>query len=124
MNRFIPTALPLAENSMEIQTLLQACRDFSHQGGDILQSRLLKRCHDWNEKDSSWLQEWWNQLGYLQLRDPVVVNISYFFQLEDDATIFLERYDHSISPQAKRGAAILSSLAEYRKMVSICQCIS
>jgi len=65
-------------------------------------------------KDSSWLQLWWNTTGYLQVRDPVVVNVSYFFQFSDDAT--LPSYRH-YSPGVMRGASILFAAAEFRKMV-------
>lgn len=49
--------------------------------GDELQRRLEARSND--RQDSSFLAEWWNTLGYLQVRDPVVFNVSYFFHFED-----------------------------------------
>ncbi|CEG38794.1 carnitine o-acetyltransferase [Plasmopara halstedii] len=49
--------------------------------GEKLQSRLLARAKDRN--DSSYLAEWWNTLGYLQVRDPVVFNVSYFIHFAD-----------------------------------------
>ncbi|KAL4141012.1 hypothetical protein PRNP1_014136 [Phytophthora ramorum] len=49
--------------------------------GDELQNRLLARAKE--RGDSSFLAEWWNTLGYLQVRDPVVFNVSYFFHFAD-----------------------------------------
>ncbi|KAK1938070.1 Carnitine O-acetyltransferase [Phytophthora citrophthora] len=49
--------------------------------GEELQRRLQARAKDRN--DSSFLSEWWNTLGYLQVRDPVVFNVSYFFHFAD-----------------------------------------
>ncbi|RLN89452.1 hypothetical protein BBJ28_00019905, partial [Nothophytophthora sp. Chile5] len=49
--------------------------------GDELQRRLLARAVE--RSDSSFLSEWWNTLGYLQVRDPVVFNVSYFFHFAD-----------------------------------------
>ncbi|CAI5710242.1 unnamed protein product [Peronospora destructor] len=49
--------------------------------GEELQRRLVARAMDRN--DSSFLSEWWNTLGYLQVRDPVVFNVSYFFHFAD-----------------------------------------
>lgn len=49
--------------------------------GEELQRRLLARAKD--RHDSSFLAEWWNTIGYLQVRDPVVFNVSYFFHFAD-----------------------------------------
>jgi carnitine O-acetyltransferase len=55
----------------------------------------------------------WNQLGYLQVRDSVVVNVSYFFHFKDDPTIITG----SERANVKRAAALLYSTAEFRKGV-------
>lgn len=53
------------------------------------------------------------KLGYLQVRDSVVINVSYFFHFADDPTI-----DRSSSTaNVQRAAALLYSTAEFRKMV-------
>ncbi|TDH68211.1 hypothetical protein CCR75_007893 [Bremia lactucae] len=49
--------------------------------GEELQRRLLDRAND--RRDSSFLAEWWNTLGYLHVRDPLVFNVSYFFHFAD-----------------------------------------
>jgi hypothetical protein len=33
---------------------------------------------------SSWLIDWWNQYSYLRYREPVVINVSFFFTFPDD----------------------------------------
>jgi len=112
MDRFLPTALPLAETEDEKKSLIEACASFPRQAQE-LQQRLEKR-RDGDMKDSSWLQLWWNTAGYLQVRDPVVVNVSYFFQFSDDSTI---PYQSDKSMGVMRGAAVLVAAAEYRKLV-------
>ena len=108
--RLLPTALPLAKNDQERAALIQAIQKFPEQA-HVLQKRLLDRKEEMG--DSSWLQLWWNTLGYLQVRDPVVVNVSYFFGFIDDPTI-----DSTYSaPNIQRGAALLYAAAEFRKMV-------
>ena len=122
----LPTAIPLAASDDEVRTLIQATEEFVTDA-EPLQQRLEKRNKEMQE-DSSWLQLWWNQLGYLRVRDPVVVNVSYFFQLEDDDTLPPQSPPPSLSPrhedddndrnmQIARGAAILTAVAEYRKLV-------
>jgi hypothetical protein len=63
IKQFLPTALPLAESKKEKDALLQACKDFPQQA-IFLQQRLEARAA--LIKDSSWLQHWWNKIGYLQ----------------------------------------------------------
>lgn len=61
LKRFLPTALPLARTEEERAALLAACESFPDQA-NILQERLFDR-RDNEMKDSSWLQQWWNQVG-------------------------------------------------------------
>ena len=65
INRFLPTALPLAKNEEEKTSLIQACEEFEGQASE-LQQRLIER-KEGDMKDSSWLQLWWNTMGYLQV---------------------------------------------------------
>jgi carnitine O-acetyltransferase len=107
IDMFLPTALPLAKNEEERDTLLEACKQFPLQAG-TLQTRLEARREEM--KDSSWLQLWWNTAGYLQVRDPVTINVSYFFHLSDDPTLTEPK-------NIKRSAAIMTAVASFRTQV-------
>ena len=110
INRFLQTALPLADNEEESASLRQACVEFPSQAHH-LQERLVSRAT--TRKDTSWLLSWWNSIGYLQVRDPNIIHVSYFFQLRDDPT--LGQRDR----QVRRGASLLrSSFAYASKVVS------
>ena len=112
----LPTALPLALYENEKTTFLDACKAFPAQAS-ILHDRLHER-RDGEMKDSSWLQLWWNTAGYLQVRDPVVVNVSYFFHFSDDSTLpHPTPKSKSKSLGVLRGASILYSIAEFRKLL-------
>jgi len=113
ITKFLSTALPLAESDEEKQTLLNASASFPADAAK-LQQRLQAR-RDVDMKDSSWLQLWWNQMGYLQVRDPVVVNVSYFFHFSDDGTLPAPSDGKSLG--VMRGASMLVAAAEYRKKV-------
>jgi carnitine O-acetyltransferase len=52
-------------------------------------------------------------MGYLQVRDSSVVNVSYFFHFVDDPTIDCSGSQSNI----QRGAAMLFGAAEFRKLV-------
>jgi carnitine O-acetyltransferase len=53
------------------------------------------------------------QLGYLAVRDPVVVNVSYFFSFTDDPTIDAAVAESNV----QRAATLLFATAEFRKQV-------
>eukprot|EP00980_Cylindrotheca_fusiformis_P026207 scaffold15514_cov129-Cylindrotheca_fusiformis.AAC.15 len=111
IDQFLPTALPLAKSKAEVMALKAACESFLEEA-KLLQELLRTRAKE-EMNDSSWLQVWWNQLGYLKVRDPVVVNVSYFFSFVDDPSV-----KSSVAmPNVKRGAAIMFAAAGYRKQV-------
>jgi len=117
MERFLPTALPLARTPEEATALQQAVQKFPTQAAP-LQERLLERARDPTNANSSWLQLWWNQLGYLQVRDPVIINVSYFFHFADDPTLAASSHETaSTDAQIQRGAAILTAVGHFRKQV-------
>lgn len=110
IERFLPTALPLAKSEEERAELRAACRKFLTEA-HILQHR-LQDYRDTEMKDSSWLQLWWNQMGYLQVRDSLVYNVSYFLQLEDNPTV-----EASAAPQIQRAGSLLVATAKFREEV-------
>ncbi len=64
---FLKSALPLVENEQEKITLMKDCDSFPDDVSE-LQKRLLERKDECDKLNTSWLQLWWNQLGYLQIR--------------------------------------------------------
>lgn len=123
LERFIPTALPLCESEEERRSLIDACEKFEEQAKE-LQIRLLQRKKDL--QDSSWLQQWWNQRVYLQVRDPVAVHVSYFLSIDDDPTLpTLEdlenddgnQYLGATKSDVLRGASAIIAAAKVRKQV-------
>lgn len=114
LDRFLPTAVPLAKSDEEEATLTKAVQDFEGQSVE-LQKRLIER-KEVDMKDSSWLQYWWNTMGYLQVRDPVVVNVSYFFHFSDDGSLPQTPSDKSLG--VLRAASLLYSTAQYRQLVA------
>jgi carnitine O-acetyltransferase len=53
----------------------------------------------------NWLADWWNEAAYMGYRDPVVVNVSYFFVHLDDK----RRRD-----PAKRASALIKATMLFR----------
>jgi carnitine O-acetyltransferase len=120
---FLPTALPLMESEQEARALVEKCKAFPKQA-EVLHQKLLERMDKGSGSgsgkgsDTSWLQLWWNQDGYLKIRDPITVNVSYFFHFTDDPSITVNNGDSMESNlQIKRGAAMLHATAEFRKQI-------
>ena len=77
----------LLSNSLELDGKKQIL-------GEYLQEKLLQRQKEYDT--SSWLAHWWNTLGYLDVRDSVVINVSYFFHFAQDTQV-KDRYRHRYS---------------------------
>ena len=75
--KYLQTVRPLVSDA-EYQTTVRAVQDFQKPGGfgHVLQKRLESRAA---KTDKSWLIEWWNDYAYMAYRDPVVINVNYFF---------------------------------------------
>jgi carnitine O-acetyltransferase len=102
IDTFLPTALPFCKDDKERTSLLQAAESFPGQAA-TLQERLLQRRDE--NKDTSWLQQWWNQLGYLQARTSNAIHVSYFLPLRDDPS--------TSCTMTTRGAALLQTATLY-----------
>ncbi|KAI0702256.1 acyltransferase ChoActase COT CPT [Cytidiella melzeri] len=71
-----------------------------------LQERLQERAAQPNIK--SWLSDWWNDVAYMAYRDPVVVNVSYYYVHKDDV---------KKPGQAKRAAQLVKAMLPFRALV-------
>ena len=109
LDRLVPTVLPLTENEEEAESF-KACIASFEAETEHLQERLLKRYEEFSKTDSSWLQHWWNTMGYLQVRCRSPINVSYYFHLQDDPTVFVGGGD----VQVRRAASLLWHAAEFR----------
>mgnify|MGYP002480507872 CR=1 FL=1 len=79
--KYLKTIEPFATPE-ELARTKKWMEDFTKPGGvgEFLQQRLKER--DAREKEGSWLSEWWSNWAYLEYRDPVVINVSFFYQFE------------------------------------------
>lgn len=58
--------------------------------------------------ERNWFIEWWNKNAYQAYRDPIVLNVSYFFSFVDDKTF---------KSQTSRAAAITQAALRYRQSI-------
>ncbi|EDR14041.1 uncharacterized protein LACBIDRAFT_244106 [Laccaria bicolor S238N-H82] len=75
LSRLKDTLKPIAWSDAEYNAIDKMIDLFAANEGPVLHSRLLKRAED----TQHWLENWWDDGGYLGYRDSVVVNVSYYY---------------------------------------------
>ena len=83
--RYWKSLLPLFKSDEERQRTRNAIDKFL--GSSVaaeLQQRLLARKTSMDKAGRNWFIDWWNDAAYMGWRDPVVINVNYFFQFADD----------------------------------------
>jgi carnitine O-acetyltransferase len=75
--------------------------------GQELQRRLEAR----RAVEVNWLADFWNETAYMAYREPVVVNVSYFY---------VHVADEAIRCAPKRAATLLKALLSFRTLVETC----
>ena len=108
--RYLKSVEPLLP-PFEYQHTVKCVQEFLKIGGigEILQRRLIDRSIN---TETSWLEDWWNEIAYLGYRDPVVINVNYFYHFMDDPYL---NQDSDI--QIRRAALIIDSAWEFRDLV-------
>lgn len=93
--------------SSEFATTQSTVNEFlkSSQAAE-LQKRLEARAAEPGLK--SWLSDWWNDAAYMGYRDPVVVNVSYYYVHVQDK----RRRDGP-----KRAASLIKAMLPFRELV-------
>ncbi|KAJ2996808.1 Carnitine O-acetyltransferase mitochondrial [Globomyces sp. JEL0801] len=102
---YLETIKPFV-NESEFKTTASLVNEFKHGKGKELQQRLLQRAEE--KGDRGWFIDWWNDYAYMGYRDPVVLNVNYFFAFKDDKL----RMKPSL-----RAASIITGAMQFRDLV-------
>ncbi|KAJ1927133.1 Carnitine O-acetyltransferase mitochondrial [Tieghemiomyces parasiticus] len=134
LSKYLQTVKPylndqeLAKTSRTVEAFAQS------EEGRTLQQRLVDRARQ--PGMVNWLADWWDDLAYLRVRDPVVINVSYFYAFEDDrlrrssaqraadltyaALQFRQSVvEETIQPETIRGQPLC--MASYKNMFHTCR---
>lgn len=117
LSRVIKSCEPLALNATELDALKRKVVEFESGLGPILQRRLDQRRETPGMRN--WIAQWWEEKAYMEYRDSIVVNVSYY-------------YGFSRLPQSPQGhattggksdpayvaASIVSTALEFRRMIA------
>jgi len=83
--------------------------------GEILQKRLIERSESLPQ---GWLIDWWNELAYFGYRDPVVINVNYFYHFCDFPANYLKNQHQEKSQlQTARAAMLVQAAMKFRKLI-------
>lgn len=104
--KYIESVRPHLINS-EFATTQSIVNEFlkSNQAAE-LQKRLEARAAEPGTKN--WLSDWWNETAYMGYRDPVVVNVSYYY---------VHVHDKRRRSGSKRAASLLKAMLPFRELV-------
>ena len=105
-SKYLETVRPPLTSS-EFSSTQSAVKEFLESGQVAeLQKRLEARASDPAVKN--WLADWWNDVAYMGYRDPVVVNVSYYYAHVEDKR-------RRTAP--KRAAGLIKAMLPFREMV-------
>jgi carnitine O-acetyltransferase len=112
--RYLETVKPLASD-VEFENTSKAVAEFLKPGslGHTLHARLLARSE---ELEQGWLIDWWNDYAYMGYRDPVVINVNYFFGSSKLTQAFAD--DKPRMNPAARAASIIIGAFQFRDLVA------
>ncbi|CUG87199.1 carnitine O-acetyltransferase, putative [Bodo saltans] len=92
-------------NAEEYAATQERVRELLAPGGDGERLQRLLEEREARQEQPSWLEEWWDD-AYLVTRDPIPINVNYFFG-------FQPHPDHARSTQVGRAASLLHAALDF-----------
>ncbi|KAJ7180934.1 carnitine acetyl transferase [Mycena filopes] len=113
LTRLKESLKPLAWSADEITAAEDKIGAFAAAQGPELQRRLLER----SKQHKHWLEEWWDNAGYLGYRDSVVVNVSYYYGFDAHPAQTTRR--KHITPAVARAACLARTTMQFRRQYKL-----
>ncbi|GBE89636.1 Carnitine O-acetyltransferase, mitochondrial [Sparassis crispa] len=101
---------PIAWDEQEYAAALRKIDEFATGPAEELQNRLETR----QKETIHWLEDWWDDGGYLMYRDSIVVNVSYYYG-------FKEHPPHLPQTSVHRAASLVRAGMLFRQQVKLGQ---
>ncbi|TFK74974.1 carnitine acetyl transferase [Pluteus cervinus] len=104
LDRLKETLKPIAWSEEELRNVERKIDAFGAGKGPELHKRLLQRA----ASTPHWLEQWWDDIGYLGYRDSVVINVSYYYGFDAHPT-------HLSQTPAGRAAGLARAVMVFRQ---------
>ncbi|KAJ7017717.1 acyltransferase ChoActase/COT/CPT [Mycena alexandri] len=113
LTRLKDSLKPLALSRAELIAATAKIDEFGATQGPELQQRLLER----SKQHKHWLEEWWDNSGYLGYRESVVVNVSYYYGFDAHPSHLTRRRE--ISASVSRAAYLARATMQFRQQYKL-----
>ena len=105
--RYLRSVRPFLD-SKQYERTERIVQDFLvSESGQHLQHLLLNKAA---KASTSWLEQWWNDLAYLTVRDPVLINVNYGYGFKDDSR-------NTNIDQPRRAALLIEGLLRFKQLL-------
>ncbi|KAG0255310.1 Carnitine O-acetyltransferase mitochondrial [Mortierella polycephala] len=107
--RYQESIRPLTTDE-EYARMSAAIQQFKESGkGPALDQRLRDRAKECEQRNTSWLAEWWDEYAYFSHRDASTFFVNYYFGFQDDLRM---------PTQTARAALLVSLALEFRQLIA------
>ncbi|TFK39911.1 acyltransferase ChoActase/COT/CPT [Crucibulum laeve] len=106
VSRLKESLKPIAWSDAEYDTAVKRIDEFAAGKGPELHSRLVEKA----KGTPHWLEQWWDDGGYLGYRDSVVINVSYYYGFDSPPA-------HLSQTPAGRAAGIARAAMIFRQQL-------
>lgn len=111
--RLLASVKALVEPSKVWSDFEALLNDFTKDNGQgrLLQRRLEQRASDLQDKDTSWLEDWWLSLAYLSWRTTVLLHSNWYILVQPHPRMPKDRNE---TFQTERAAGFVSSFLDFK----------
>jgi carnitine O-acetyltransferase len=125
LSKYLETLRPHLSPAEYARSESIICAFGASKQAEELQRRLEARAHGEDASDEgvgvgvvNWLADWWNETAYMAFREPVVVNVSYFYVHVPHVPDADEATCEAMAP--RRAARLLKAMLPFRTFVETC----
>ena len=123
LSKYLETLRPLLSPAeyTRSQSIIRAFG--ASEQAEELQRRLEARARASGEGVApvvNWLADWWDETAYMAFREPVVVNVSYFYVHVQDVPDVPDEAIGGALLAPKRAARLLKAMLPFRTLVETC----
>lgn len=107
--RYLKSVQPFLNSESYEKTETIVKKFLISDSSQLLQNLLVNRA---SKTSTSWLETWWNDTAYLEVRDPILINVNYGYGLKDSL-------DDEKMKQTRRAALLVDGILEFKRSLEM-----